>query len=304
MTSAARATPSASPVGDDRSLHTPILRISKQLIRDLARRPSTSIVHLKEAAEADPAVTLNLFARVNSMLKRAGHDVVPDVSRAILFLGIQDFITDVETSIALEDVIEPQDCGPMIQMLASAHHASRQGFAMGRLVGGVNCDEIVATTLTTQALAYMDAFNQHQGKPSAATEVRKLLPGTADDPAVSPVFRTCVEVACDYAAATDSSWNDASLNAIFARVGELIRRDPDNVASSMLRTTIDAARMGVHFGSYAPIPHLMALGLPTMPGGKQRVANSPSRKQNQTKQAPMVEKPSPVTASAKRDRLR
>lgn len=280
-----RAAPLASRVGDDRSVYTPILRTSKQLIEDLARRPSTSIVHLKQATEADPAIALNLFTHVNSMLKRAGRAPVTDISRSLLFRGIQDFIADVGNSTVLEEVVDPHLCGPMIRMLASAHHASRQGYALGRLVGGVNCDEILATSLTTQMLPYLDALNQHQGTPPSSNEIRWLLPGSATDPATSPIFRTCVDLACEYASATDEGWDETILDTIFSRIGELTGREPAKIASAMLHTTIDAARMGAQFGSYAPIPHLMALGLPRKLDCEQHV---PVRQE----QAPAAKQPS------------
>ena len=51
----------------------------------------------------------------------------------------------------------------------------------------------------------------------------------------------------------------------------------------MLRTTIDAARRGAQFGSYAPIRHLMGLGLPRKLDAEQTL---PVRQ----KQVPVVKK--------------
>lgn len=239
-----------SGVANSGTLAVPILRHSQQAIARLSKRRSTSIRHLQQTVIADPSVALTLFAEANGLLHRKGRSPVTDIQRAIAFVGVQDFFAHIAKATVLEDAHQNAEYESKVRVLSRAHHAAHQASAIARLVGGINCDQVLATTLTHETLEYL----------TSPSSIRSLLPNSLDNVNVSPIFRTCVELGARWARASDVSWDENILRSIVDELSELCRHEPHKLLRRMREITFETARASDHFGGFAPILNFMSSG--------------------------------------------
>lgn len=243
------------------SCFAPILEASHQRIRELAGRRSTSLSHLQHAIEADPALALNLFTAVNTMLRNSGHPLVTDIPRAVLFMGITEAIEQFGKSTTLEASVERKQCGPLLRILCRAHHASCQARAIGSIVGGVNSDEILAVSLTSEALDYVAALAARTDSTPSPDAIRSFLPAPPEGADASLVSRLCLDLGSRFALATEACWDEEVLETIYTEIAEFCGRDAAAIARILKLTTVAAARAGGHFDCYPPANHLMSPGI-------------------------------------------
>jgi len=257
-----RANSNAKTTTDSSSrgaLATPILKYSQRHVAQLSRRQSTSISHLRRLAIRDPSVAINLFANANALLICGGRAPVTDIGRAISFIGVDDFFSIIANADVLEDDYQSAAYKSKIRILSRAHHASHQACSIARLVGGVNCDQVLAAALTQEALEYVASGDNIDA--TNITELKSLLPSPLRDPDVSPIFRTCVDLGVRFARATEVSWDEKILAPIVDELGQLCRRKPGEIARRLLNTSLETARASDHFGGFSPIVHLIAAGI-------------------------------------------
>lgn len=259
MNSAAAAEP-ASPRNGRGLQPAPILRASSALIRELGTRRGTSLAHIKSVVESDPAVALNLFAQVNADLKRAGHAPVGDIPRAILFMGMAELPARLTRASILEDDVNPGLGEELTAMLCRAHHASRQARAIGALAGGLNGDELLAASLTREGLPYLERLAAEPGNKLNLTAFHNFLPAPPDSHDARVTSTRCLDLAARFADATGQIWDELALDELYAEIGDFTGRNPHDVARSLRRATIEAARVGTHYASYVPALRLMSPG--------------------------------------------
>lgn len=259
MKSAAAAEPVCPRTGRGLQL-APVLRASNAQIRELGARRGTSLAHIKSVVEGDPALALNLFAEVNADLRRAGHAPVGDIPRAILFMGMADAPGRLTRASVLEDSVEPDLAGELIRMLCRAHHASRQARTIGALAGGLNGDELLAASLTREGLPYLQRLAAGTGDKLNPAACDAFLPALPDSHDAASTTMKCLDLAARFADITAHTWDAIALDELYLEIGDFTGRDPDHVARSLCRTTVEAARAASHYPSYTPALRLMSPG--------------------------------------------
>ena len=256
-TVAVQRPPSTSPIalGD-----VPILRSSHQRIGELSQRQSTALSHLQRLIEGDPGVALNLFTDVNKKLKGGGRAPAADIPRAVVFMDPDIFIRRIAQAPVLETLANDDQVHGLRRLLGRAHHASRQARTIGRLLGGISGDELLAASLTREALAYVEALSELPGSSFDPGALRGLLPAPLDGHDVERVSNCCIDLAARFATATDAAWDEAMLDPILEEVADLTRQSPEDVASAVKSATVDAARDGEQFEIYPAAIYLMSPG--------------------------------------------
>lgn len=260
MNSAAVAAEPARPRTGGGLTLAPILRTSSARIRELGARRGTSLAHIKDVVEGDPAVALNLFAQVNADLKRAGHAPVGDIPRAILFMGMAELPGRLTRASILEDVVDPALGGELARMLCRAHHASRQARAIGALAGGLNGDELLAASLTREGLPYLERLAAEPASEVNLAAFRNFPPAPPDSHDAGETSTRCLDLAARFADATEQTWDELALDELYVEIGDFTGRDPGDVARSLRRATVAAARAGTNYPSYTPALRLMSPG--------------------------------------------
>jgi len=187
-------------------------------------------------------------------------------------MGPADLVTRIGHAPILDEEINADQALGLLCLLSRAHHASRQARTIGALAGGVNCDELLAASLTSEALSYVKVLTKLPGSTLDPATLSGFLPGLLDGHEVNRVSSFCIDLAARFAAATDACWDERLLEPMFSEVGEFTRRPPDTVASAMKNATVVAARDGAHFNLYRPAIYLMS------PGPRVDVANAPPKK--------------------------
>lgn len=284
MNSAAAATEPARPRTGRGLTLAPILRASSTQIRELGARRGTSLAHIKDVVESDPAVALNLFAQVNADLKRAGHAPVGDIPRAILFMGMAELPGRLTRASILEDVVDPGLGMELTRMLCRAHHASRQARAIGALTGGLNGDELLAASLTREGLPYLERLAAEPGNEMNLAAFNNFPPAPPDSHDAGETTTRCLDLAARFADATERIWDELALDELYAEIGNFTGRDTGDVARSLRRATVEAARAGPNYPSYTPALRLMSPGesargakvTDTTPAPAARVAAKPA----------------------------
>ncbi len=267
MNSAAAAAEPACPRTGRGLQLVPILRASNARIRELGTRRGTSLVHIRQVAEGDPAVALNLFAQANADLKRAGRPPVGDIPRAILFMGMAELPGRISQASILEDVVDPDLGEELTRTLCRAHHASRQARAIGALAGGLNGDELLAAALAREGLPYLERLAREPGSKLDRATFDDFLPAPPDSHDACVTTAKCLDLAARFADATAQNWDELVLDELYTEIEDFTGRSAHDVALSLRRTTVEAARAGAHYPSYAPALNLMS------PGDTARRAN-------------------------------
>ena len=260
MNSAAAAAETARPRTGRGPKHAPILRASHAQIRELGSRRGTSLAHIRHAVENDPAVALNLFAEVNAKLKRAGHAPVGDIARAILFMGMAELPGRISQASILEDVVDPDLGVELTRMLCRAHHASRQARAIGALAGGLNGDELLAAALTREGLPFLERLALEPGNELNLAAFNNFLPAPPESHDARVTSTKCLDLAARFADATEQNWDELTLDGLYGEIQDFTGRSAHDVARSLRRATVEAARAGVHYPTYAPVLNLMSPG--------------------------------------------
>ncbi len=275
-------------------LRAPILKVSRQRIDEMSKRPSTSLSHMQQAIEADPALALNLFAEVNAMLKRTGHPPATDFPRAVLFMGIAEVIERFRHAAILDESIERSRRDGLVQILCRAHHAAHQARAIGTLARGINVDEILAAALTAGVLDYLAALSSQRGFAPDLALAQELLPAPPGSPDAGKIGRLCLDLGSRFAAATEIGWDEEMLEPIYAEVAQFTGRGTDEIARRLKVATVEAARAGDHFGFYRAANHLMS------PGRRPTVVppNSPPQTALPAKRRTPTQKPCRSTAAS------
>jgi len=260
MNSAAAAAEPASPRTGRGLQLAPILRTSNARIRELGTRRGTSLAHIRHVAEGDPAVALNLFLQVNADLKRAGRAPVGDIPRAILFMGMAELPARISQASILEDVVDPDLGAELTRTLCRAHHASRQARAIGALAGGLNGDELLAAALAREGLPYLERLAREPGSKLDRATFDDFLPPPPDSHDACVTTAKCLDLAARFADATEQNWDEQVLDELYTEIEDFTGRSAHDVALSLRRTTVEAARAGAHYPSYAPALNLMSPG--------------------------------------------
>jgi hypothetical protein len=302
MNSAAAAAEPASPRAGRGLTLAPILHASSARIRELGARRGTSLAHIKGVVESDPAVALNLFAQVNADLKRAGHSPVGDIPRAILFMGMAELPGRLTRASVLEDVVGPGLGEELTGMLCRAHHASRQARAIGALAGGLNGDELLAASLTREGLPYLERLAAEPGNELNLTAFNNFPPAPPDSHDARVTTMRCLDFAARFADATGQDWDDLALDELYAEIGDFTGRKPDDVARSLRRTTVEAARAGGNYPSYAPALHLMSPGRVARAPEVTRTRPAPVARKVATPPLPPVKQAETVAPQTTKDR--
>jgi len=274
MNSAAAATSPARPASGRSPSYAPILRASHDQIRELGARRSTSLSHIQSAVEGDPAVALNLFARVNAKLKRAGHAPVGDIPRAILFTGMAELPGQMTQSAVLEDTVAPALQANLSTILRRAHHAARQARAIGTLAGGLNGEELLAASLTREGLPYVELLANESDVKLEPAMFSDSLPTVDGGHDATTLSTTCLDLAARFAEATELNWDEEALDELYGEIGHLTGRSTDEISKRLRLATVEAARAGSHFAAYPAATHLMSPG--TAPKRPPQPATSPS----------------------------
>jgi len=188
----------------------PILTASHRQLRELAARRSSSLSHYQHAIDVDSAVALNLFVEVNRNLQRAGRPQVSDIQRAILFTGISQLPNMLVQASVFEDTVDSTLRDASLKALSRAHHASRQAQLIGSLRSGLNVDELLAMTLTRESLPYVELLNGQAGLNLNLQAFSSFMPALPEDHDLGPITQRCVDLAAQFADATEQAWNEAT----------------------------------------------------------------------------------------------